>query len=102
MPGELTVIWWRDIPAQVLAKAGRAKARAQLSDRFQEAIDTAATRVGLIGTDEYLAEWRREDRACGDDLDAEVRAEAERLEAAFTDDVLDELARTGGLQEEEA
>lgn len=101
MAGELTVIWWRDIPAQVLAKAGRDKARAQLSDRFQEAIDTAATRVGLIGTDEYLAEWRKDVRACGDDLDGEVRAEAERLEAAFTDHVLDELARTGGLRDKE-
>jgi hypothetical protein len=98
--GELTVIWWRDIPAQVLAKAGREKARTQLSDRFQEAIDTAATRIGLIGTDEYLAEWRKETRECGDDLDAEVRAEAERLEAEFTDAVLDALARTGGLRVE--
>jgi hypothetical protein len=51
---ELTVIWWRDIPAQVTASRGRERARVQLSDRFQEAIDTAATRVGLIGTDEYM------------------------------------------------
>ena len=28
---ELTVIWWRDIPAQVMAKEGRASARAQLA-----------------------------------------------------------------------
>ena len=46
----------------------------------------AATRVGLIGTDDYLNEWHRETRPCGDDLDAEAAAEAERLELAYPDD----------------
>ena len=93
---ELTVIWWRDIPAQVTAKEGRRSARAQLSERFQEAIDAAAMRAGLIGTDAYLAEWRREPRACGDDLDSEVTQEADWLEAAYTDDVLERLIRADG------
>jgi hypothetical protein len=94
---ELTVIWWRDIPAQVVAREGRTTARAQLTNRFQEAIDMAATRVGLIGTDDYLNEWHRETRPCGDDLDAEAAAEAERLEAAYPDAALDTLVRAGGL-----
>jgi len=93
---ELTVIWWRDIPAQVTAKEGRTMARAQLSERFQEAIDAAAMRAGLIGTDAYLGEWRREPRACGDDLDTEVAEEAEWLEAAYPDDVLERLVRSEG------
>ncbi len=97
MAAELTVIWWRDIPAQVVARSGRAAARMQLTGRFQEAIDMAATRVGLIGTDEYLSEWHRETRPCGDDLDAEAAAEAERLERAYADDALDALVRSGGL-----
>jgi hypothetical protein len=93
---ELTVIWWRDIPAQVTAKEGRTSARAQLPERFQEAIDAAAMRAGLIGTDSYLAEWRREPRECGDDLEAEVAEEAAWLEAAYTDEVLERLVRTNG------
>jgi hypothetical protein len=92
------VIWWRDIPAQVTAKEGRSAARAQLSDRFQEAIDAAAMRAGLIGTDAYLAEWRREPRECGEDLDAEVAEEAEWLEAAYPDDVLERLVRAEGRE----
>ena len=80
-----------------MAKSGRTTGRVQLSNRFQEAIDVAAMRVGLIGTDDYLAEWRRESRPCGDDLDAEVAAEAERLERTYTDELLDTLVRTGGL-----
>ena len=97
MSEELTVIWWRDIPAQVVAGSGRGAAKVQLSNRFQEAIDMAATRAGLIGGDEYMAEWHKERRPCGDDLAAEARAEAERLEAEFGDDRLLELSRSGGL-----
>ena len=95
---ELTVIWWRDIPAQVTAKAGRARVAVQLRERFQESIDAAAMRAGLIGTDAYLEEWRREPRACGDDLDAEVAQEAEWLEAAYGDDVLERLVRASGRE----
>ena len=95
------MIHWREIPAQVVAKAGRETARAQLSGRFQQAIDAAAMRAGLIGTDAYLAEWRRETRACGDDLQSAADEEAGRLEAAFTDQDLDHLARAGGFREAE-
>ena len=79
------------------AKEGRTTARAQLSERFQEAIDAAAMRAGLIGTDAYLAEWRREPRECGDDLEKEVTDEAEWLEAAYPDDTLDRLVRADGF-----
>ena len=97
---ELTVIWWRDIPAQVTAKEGRTRAAGELPPRFQEAIDAAATSVGLIGTDDYLAEWVRDRRPCGDDLEAEARAEADRLEADHPDEVLRGLIRSGGRREE--
>jgi hypothetical protein len=93
---ELTVIWWRDIPAQVTAKEGRTRAARELSPRFQEAIDAAAMRAGLIGTDAYLEEWRREPRGCGEDLETEVQQEAEWLEAAYPDDALERLVRGNG------
>ena len=95
---ELTVIWWRDIPAQVTAGSGRGAARRHLDDRFQESIDAAAMRAGLIGSDAYLEEWRRESRACGDDLRAEVSEEASWLEAVYTDDVLERLVRASGRE----
>ena len=98
---DLTVIWWRDIPAQVVVKQGRASAKVPLSPRFQEAIDMAATRVGLIGTDEYLNEWRRVTRECGDDLDAEASKEAHALEQAYGDSRLESLVRSGGTDEGE-
>lgn len=97
---ELQVIWWRDIPAQVTARQGRTRAARELAPRFQEAIDAAAMRAGLIGTDAYLEEWRREPRSCGDDLESEVAQEAARLDAAYTDDVLERLVRDNGKETE--
>ena len=95
---ELTVIWWRDIPAQVTAKEGRTRASRELPPRFQEAIDAAAMRAGLIGSDAYLQEWRREPRSCGGDLEAEVAQELEWLDAAYTDEILDRLVGANGRE----
>ena len=40
-----TIIYWRDIPSQVVVKQGRNSTKAQLSKRFMEAIDKAADPV---------------------------------------------------------
>ena len=96
---ELTVISWRDIPAQVTAGKGRHAARVQLSERFQEAIDAAAMRAGLIGSDGYLEEWRRHARPCGDDLEGGVAAAASQLELEYTDERLEGLVRASGEEE---
>ena len=55
-----TIIFWRDIPSQVVAQRGRKREKAHLSHRFQEAIDRAAMRAGKGSSDAYLAEWRRD------------------------------------------
>jgi hypothetical protein len=91
------VISWRDIPAQVTATDGERNARAALADRFMLAIDEAAMRAGLSGSDEYLAEWRRETRDCGSDLEREVADEVTRLEQDFPPDALERLVNEGGI-----
>lgn len=101
MSTALTVVYWRDIPAQVVARAGgrgRGRtARRALPDRFQEAIDRAAMRAGLSGSDAYLGEWRRgEPTAGGGDPETEADALARRLDTEFTDDVLAALVASGG------
>lgn len=95
---EITIIRWRDIPAQVVVKRGRESAKRELSPRFQVAIDRAAMYAGLFGTDEYLSEWVRDSRPCGEDLEGEASREAARLEAEFTPEVLNELAGNGGVR----
>ena len=96
MSATLTVIWWRDIPAQVVAREGRSAHKYILPGRFQDAIDRAAVKAELAGTDDYLGEWRRETRPCGDDLESAVAAEVHLLESAYTGARLAELVRHGG------
>lgn len=80
----VTVLFWRDIPSQVIAKAGRVSAKRELPDRFIKAIDAAAMRSGASATDDYLADWRRADPIpCGDDLEAEAEAAAAKLDADY-------------------
>jgi hypothetical protein len=98
--GRLILVTWRDIPAQVIVKRGRETARAPLSDRFQMAIDRAAMRAGKGSSDAYLADWKRsEPRPCGDDIEQEAQAEAQRLEAQYSDADLERLIRSRGLEE---
>ena len=54
---EYRITFWRDIPAMVTARDGAATAKAGLPDRFQEAIDEAAMRQGMAGSDAYLEQW---------------------------------------------
>jgi Virulence factor len=66
----LTVLYWRDIPSEVIVRSGRQAAKRELSERFIRAIDAAAMHAGAKSADDYLADWRRsEPVACGDDLE---------------------------------
>ncbi len=96
---KLTTVYWRDIPAQVIAKERRDAAKAVLSERFAEAIDKAAMRAKMAGTDAYLEQWRREVVNCGDDLQAVVDAAASKLEADYDDARLDALVKSGGIED---
>ncbi|MBM3571560.1 MAG: hypothetical protein FJX52_04230 [Alphaproteobacteria bacterium] len=94
---DLTIVYWRDIPAQVIVKRGRQTAKRQLDQRFEKAIDRAAMRAGLRDSDAYLGEWRRADPIpVGDDLEAEAAAAVSRLETEFDDAKLASLIACGG------
>jgi hypothetical protein len=99
MPGTLTVIWWRDIPAQVIAKDRRRASKVVLHPRFQVAIDKAAEKAGRKSMDDYIAEWHKEQRDCDDDLEGAATEEANRLEKEYTKDRLAALVASGGIVE---
>ncbi|MBB4001146.1 MAG: virulence factor [Aurantimonas endophytica] len=75
---ELQIVYWRDIPAQVIVRQGRKAARRELPKRFIEAVDMCAMRVGAKDSDAYLAEWRR---ASTEREAADLESEAERAAA---------------------
>lgn len=95
----LTILYWRDIPSQVIARQRRAAAKRELPERFIRAIDAAAMASGASGTDEYLADWRRSDpEPCGEDIETEASSAATRIEAEYDGERLARLARQGGRE----
>ena len=95
------LVYWRDIPAQVIVQRGRTREKVKLSQRFQEAIDRAAMRAGKGSSDAYLSEWRRESSTFNDarDLAAIASEEARILEESFSDDQLKFLIKSHGVAE---
>ena len=81
---DVVIVYWRDIPAQVIVGKGRRAAKVQLSERFEQAIDRCAMKVGAADTDAYLAEWRKaEPYAMEGEAHEIATAEAARIEAEY-------------------
>lgn len=81
---DVTIVYWRDIPAQVIVGKGRSGSKAQLPERFEQAIDRCAMKIGAKDADLYLAEWRKATPYPMDGEPAAIAAaEAARLEAEY-------------------
>ena len=94
---DVTILYWRDMPAQVLVGRGRKAHKVQLPERFEQAIDRAAMKSGAAGTDDYLDGMRRGDPYPVEGDDAEVAAaEAARLDAEYTPERLRALIENDG------
>ena len=94
---EVTVVYWRDIPAQVIAGRGRRGVKRALPERFEQAIDRAAMRSGAAGTDAYLAAWRKAPPEIVDAADETAATDvAARIEAAYDAARLKHLIENGG------
>lgn len=97
---DLIIVYWRDIPAQVIVKKGRQNARRELSLRFTEAIDMCAMRSNAKDTDSYLADWRKSDPVpVSDALEQEADKAAAALEAEFDRERLVALVNSGGRED---
>lgn len=94
---QVTIVYWRDIPAQVIVGKGRRANKVQLSERFEQAIDRAAMRVNAKDANAYLAEWRKAAPFSveGDD-ETVANAEAARLEAEYDQEKLKALIENDG------
>ncbi len=96
---DVTIVYWRDIPAQVIVGKGRRAAKKQLTERFEQAIDRAAMKIGAKDADAYLAEWRKADPYVVEGETAQVaEAETARLEAEYDQVRLKALIDNEGRQ----
>lgn len=94
------LVFWRDIPSQVIIKRGRTRGKAALPQRFQEAIDRAAMTADRGSSDAYIADWRRETTALSaqGDLEELALGEARALESQYDDARLKVLVKNRGLE----
>ena len=94
---KVTIVYWRDMPAQVIVGRGRRGVKIQLSERFEQAIDRAAMASGAAGTDEYLAEWRKAEsvEVAGSDQEA-AEAKAAAIETEYDRERLKLLIANNG------
>lgn len=94
---DVTIVYWRDIPAQVIVGKGRRSAKAPLAERFEQAIDRAAMKIGAADTDSYLAEWRKAaPYPVEGDAEDICAAERTRLETEYDTARLKALIENGG------
>jgi hypothetical protein len=94
---KLITTYWRDIPAQVTVSQRRDKVKSLLSDRFAIAIDQAAMRAKMIGSDAYLEQWRRETVSCDNDMESVLKQAVENLEKLYTEQSLSILVKNKGV-----
>jgi len=94
---DVTIVYWRDIPAQVIVGKGRRGTKKPLEERFEQAIDRAAMKTGAAGTDDYLAEWRKAaPYTVEGDPNAVLDAEVARLQAKYDPDRIKALIANDG------
>ena len=94
---DVIVVYWRDIPAQVIVGKGRKASKVQLPERFEQAIDRAAMKIGAEDTDSYLAEWRKAPPYVVDGEQSEVaQLEANRINTEYNQEKIKLLIRNDG------
>jgi len=94
---DVTIVYWRDMPAQVIVGKGRRGAKAALPERFEQAIDRAAMKTGAAETDDYLNGFRKAaPYAVEGDQDQIAAAEAARIDTEYGADRLKTLINNDG------
>jgi len=94
---DVTIVYWRDIPAQVIVGKGRRGSKAPLPERFEQAIDRAAMKIGAEDSDAYMAEWRKAAPFAAEGDPAEIAAaEAARIDAEYDQERIKALVANEG------
>ncbi len=59
MRSKYRVTYWRHIPTMITVSGDGREVKAELPKRFMQAVDAYAMAVGLTGTDDYVAQWKK-------------------------------------------
>lgn len=95
----MKVVYWRDIPGQVVFREGRRSTRLRLSGRFSRAIERAAYRLKKKQHDALFEPWRDVAQPVSGDVRQQAQALVRQLEAEYTEEVLESLIRASGVDQ---
>ena len=96
---ELTIVFWRDIPAQLIIGSGRNAIKLKLSDKYEKAIDHCAMKSGAKDSDSYLKDWRKKNIPLMSTGDTAINKEAAKIELEYSDKKLKCLIANNGWNE---
>jgi hypothetical protein len=94
---DVTIVYWRDMPAQVIVGRGRRGTKLPLPERFEQAIDRAAMKSGAAQSDDYMAGFRKADPVPVEGTDQEAAAATvANIDAEYDQDRLKALIANDG------
>lgn len=95
---QLKIVYWRDIPGQVVIREGRRSTRLRLPGRFMQAIERAAYRLKKKQQDALFEPWHDVTQPLdGADIRIQARRLVQQLESHYTEEVLETLIRASGV-----
>lgn len=96
---QLKIVYWFDIPGQVVARKGRKNIRLRLSSRFAAAIERASYRLKKQGKDALFEPWHSVEQTFSGEVSEQAELLVDRLENEYSDEVLERLIRASGNDE---
>ena len=94
---EITIVYWRDIPAQVIVGKGRQSIKRQLTERFEQAIDRVAMKSGAKDADAYLSDWHKvEVNPVAGNAEVILDEQTQRIEQEYSSTRMKELIQNSG------
>jgi hypothetical protein len=93
---KLKIVFWRDIPGQVVIRINRHSTRLRLSPKFIQAIERAAYRLKKHQKDVLFDPWHDVEQPFSGDVNEQGRLLVEHIEQQYSAAVLDQLSRASG------
>ena len=94
---DVTIVYWRDMPAQVIVGRGRRGVKLPLPARFEQAIDRAAMKSGAAESDDYMAGFRKAAPIPFDGSDSEAaEAAVAKIDADYDQERIKALIANDG------
>jgi len=97
--GQIKIVFWRDIPGQVVVREGRRSKRLRLPLRFMKAIERAGYRLRKKKQDALFEPWHDVTQPFNGDINEQAKKLVQQLEEQYTEEVLEILVRASGVDE---